>query len=756
MPDLLFFIPSRVEQVLEKGWSGFSIGNQPGIWRADGPPMPPELIEAYFRYYVKTHSLVLLSLGCVLLWIAGRKKWLWLAVPYALHIVMDMPTHERYLTQPLWPVSTWHMQGLSWGDPRIFFPHLAVLIGTFAWLKRSSRILVLLLLVPSSADAQEIEYRVTFPAPEHRWMQVEVTIPDAPEPLELRMSRASPGRYALHEFAKNVYDVTASGASGAALAISRPNPYQWNVEDHDGTVRVRYRVFGNRLDGTYLAIDTTHAHMNMPAAFMWARGTAGRPVRIAFTPPSGARWRAATQLFPTDDPWTFTAPNLQYFMDSPTELGAFWEHRFTLPEPGSSGSSTFRIALHHDDSDDAARLYAEGVARIAAEQGAVFGEFPSFEPGYYTFLADYLPHADGDGMEHRNSTVLTGQGPLSEDGHRRAALGTVSHELFHAWNVERIRPASLEPFDFERVNMSGELWLAEGFTSYYGPLVMHRAGIASLSETLAIFGASVDAVVNGAGRGFRSVVEMSRLAAFVDQARAVDETNLEIAFISYYTWGAAIGLALDLSLRELSGGRVTLDDYMRALWRTHGRAGGAFPGFVANPYTLADARDRLAEVSGSREFAQTFFSRYIDGREAADYARLLERAGLRLRLRRPGEAWIGRLSFQPHAQGLLVTGLVAPSWPAYSTGLEKDDVLLSINDRPVATLEDVRETLRSRQPGDRVELRYIRRGGQVVTSSLTLQEDPELELVAVEETGGTLTSEQKAFRDTWLASRIRK
>lgn len=140
MPDLLFFIPSRIEQTVEKGWAGLFSGSAPGVWRAGGPPLPPELVEAYYRYYLKTHSLVLLSLACLILWAAGRKRWIWLAVPYALHIFMDMPTHERYLTQPLWPLSSWHTQGLSWGDPRIFFPHLVVLIGVFAWLRSTRRI----------------------------------------------------------------------------------------------------------------------------------------------------------------------------------------------------------------------------------------------------------------------------------------------------------------------------------------------------------------------------------------------------------------------------------------------------------------------------------------------------------------------------------------------------------------------------------------------------------------------------------------
>ncbi len=118
-------------------------------------------------------------------------------------------------------------------------------------------------------------------------MQVEVTFPDVPPgTLEVLMSRTSPGRYAIHEFARNVYDVQIDDGAGAPLGVERPNPSQWNVAGHRGAVRVRYKVFGDQLDGTYLAIDSTHAHMNMPASLMWARGLESRPVRVTFDAPA--------------------------------------------------------------------------------------------------------------------------------------------------------------------------------------------------------------------------------------------------------------------------------------------------------------------------------------------------------------------------------------------------------------------------------------------------------------------------------------
>jgi hypothetical protein len=144
-PDLLFFIPSKIEQVGEHGWSGLELGRNPAIWRANGPPLPPDLVEAYTRYYVFSHSLVLLALVVAAGWLLLRKsrarEWLWLAVPYALHIVMDIPTHERYLTQPFFPLSSWQFEGLSWTDPRIFWPHLAILAaaGARAWRARRRR-----------------------------------------------------------------------------------------------------------------------------------------------------------------------------------------------------------------------------------------------------------------------------------------------------------------------------------------------------------------------------------------------------------------------------------------------------------------------------------------------------------------------------------------------------------------------------------------------------------------------------------------
>ena len=207
----------------------------------------------------------------------------------------------------------------------------------------------------------------------------------------------------------------------------------------------------------------------------------------------------------------------------------------------------------------------------------------------------------------------------------------MSHEFCHAWNVERIRPASLEPFNFEDANVSSELWMAEGFCNYYGSLVLRRSGLMSVRDYARDISDAVSTVITAPARKSRSVIEMSQLAPLVDGAGIVDRSVPSGSYVSYYTWGESLGIGLDLMLRDRSDGRVTLDDYMRALWVRFGRSAARRTGYVDSPYTLADLKQTLAEVSGDASFAAQFFADYIEGRDVPDYTRLLARAGFVLR-----------------------------------------------------------------------------------------------------------------------------
>jgi predicted metalloprotease with PDZ domain len=617
---------------------------------------------------------------------------------------------------------------------------------------------VLLALTVGLAAAQaqpagEVVYVVSFPSPEHHWMQVDVTFPDlGARPLHARMSRSSPGRYAVHEFAKNIFSIEARNGRGEAIDARRVDADGWVVDGHDGSVRVSYRIFGDHADGTYMAVDTTHAHLNMPAAFLWGVGFEARPIRITFRPPADAGWTvAATQLMPTADPWTFTAPNLQYFLDSPVELAALVTSRFTVASPGG-GTREFRVMAHAAASQADVDALAALVEPLVHEQAAVFGAIPVFEPGHYTFLLDYMPWVDADAMEHRNSTMITSPGlSLSTEGGRRAALDSISHELFHVWNVERIRPADLEPFDFTRANVSCCLWLGEGFTQYYGPLTLTRAGLSNAAPL-----GSAISVINGSGRLVRSPVEMSEHATFADAGVSNDAHDRSRSFISYYTYGAAIALGLDLTIRERTSGRLSLDDYMRRLWNGFGAVPSPVPGVVARPYTLADVRRELGALLDDEAFADDFFARYIAGREVVDYRRLLGLAGFALEPVAAGRGWPGDLALAESGNGLLVGGataqLVPFNSPAYAAGLDAGDHIVTIDGRPATRAGW--EALRRGAPGDRHVLTVERRDGRRVTTTLTLADDPALRIVPIE-SRRPLTDAERTFRDAWLGSRTR-
>lgn len=625
-------------------------------------------------------------------------------------------------------------------------------------MKKLSIVFALLFVSLSVSAAQTrdpITYKVTFPEPEHHWMQVEMTVNGlGAAPLRARMSRSSPGRYAVHEFAKNIFSVEVFNSKGAKISAERPDVDTWLIPVHDGAVRIVYKIFGDTPDGTYMGVDTTHARMNMPAAFMWVQGQESRPMKITFAPPQGSSWKIATQLFTTNDPWTFTAPNLQYFMDSPTELADLVISEFTVPNADGSPVKV-RLAAHSDGSQADVDELAKLVQPMVREHMAVFGEFPKYEPGYYTFLLDYVPWGDGDGMEHRNSTMVSTPGlSLRTAQGRSQALSTISHEYFHNWNVERIRPAGLEPFDFTRENVTCCLWVAEGFTQYYGPLLLRRAGLSTQVPT----GNAVSVIMNSGARMVRSAVDMSLHAPFADAGVANDTVDRSRTFISYYTYGGAIALGLDLSLRDMSNGKLSLDDYMRLLWKDFGKVPASAPGLVARPYTLKDLRVELATLTGNQKFADEFFEKYVEGREVVDYARLLKLAGYDLRKASPGRGWAGTVQVQTVNGGLLVgmgngrSGAmktpVAFDSPLYKAGVDFDDVITTIDGAPAT--QDTWAAITVKTPGTQVQLGIQRRGGAKVTRTLTVEEDPALTVVDL---GAAMTPAQKTFRDAWLGSK---
>ena len=556
-------------------------------------------------------------------------------------------------------------------------------------------------LVSFQVNAQtHTTYEISFENAVHHEAEVSVNFTNLEEKtLEMRMSRTSPGRYALHEFAKNVYDVSAFDSQGNELEITRPNPHQWNVTGHDGEVTFRYTLFANRGDGTYSQVDETHAHLNIPATFAWARNYEHRPIEITFNLREDLNWKVATQLKPLEGN-TFFAPDLYYFLDSPVEIADFH-----LREQEVNGQN-IRLALHTPADDSEVDDYFEKVMRIVDVQREVFGELPVFDYGEYTFLSCYMPNASGDGMEHRNSTVVTSSKPLDQPL-GETSMGTMSHEFFHIWNIERIRPASLEPFDFEEANMSGELWFGEGFTSYYTNLTLVRAGLTSASDYIQSLSRSVGYVINSPGRNYHNPIEMSYQAPFVDAARSVDPTNRSNTFISYYTYGSVLGLALDMELRTMDG-NLNLDGFMKQVWQNFGKP--------EIPYSVRDIQSVLADYT-TPEFAEEFFSRYIYDSEMPDFQDLFSAFGITFTPANPSKASMGAALRVENGKGVLRTNAPVSS-PLYEAGIEMGDELISVGGTELNGT-DIDQVLSGYEPGDEIEIVFERLGERkTVTATL--------------------------------------
>jgi predicted metalloprotease with PDZ domain len=564
------------------------------------------------------------------------------------------------------------------------------------------KLLFCFLLFTFSLQAQTNTYSISFDNAVHHEAVIKQTFPEVKSrSLIARMSRSSPGRYALHEFAKNVYNVVATDSKGDTLPITRPDPYSWKITNHDGTVNLEYTLFANRGGGTYSQVDLTHAHLNIPATFMYVNALEYRPIEVDLKVREDLKWKVATQLKPISGT-KFYAPNLYYFMDSPIEISDYKMKEFDLD------GKKIRFALHDPGTQTDFDTYFEKVRKIVEQEKAVYGEFPNYDFDTYTFLACYMPNASGDGMEHRNSTVLTDTEPLAEGGMKNN-IGTVAHEYFHSWNVERIRPADLEPFDFSKVNMSGELWFAEGFTSYYTNLILERAGIITPEDYIETLNGTFNYVWNSPAHQFFNPIEMSEQAPFVDAATAVDPVNRENTFISYYSYGSVLGLALDLSLREKD---LNLDDFMKEMWKNFGKQEVA--------YTVHDIEKTLADYAGT-DFATTFFNQYIYKSEMPNYEELLASVGLKL-TQDNTKPYIGA-ALMGSDKGLEISRNISQNTPAYKAGLDVGDIITIIDGAKITTTDALDTLMESKKVSEKLEITFLRFGNEHKTK-VELAADP--------------------------------
>ncbi len=570
---------------------------------------------------------------------------------------------------------------------------------------------VILIVAAMVAHSQEtIRYLVQMDNIQHHEIEVTIEFSSLPQGVfEVRMPNASPGRYAPHAFAKNVYNEKAFNSKGIAIQLHKSDISTWQIAGHDGAVKFQYTLYANHGDGTYAGFDNRKAIMNMPATFAYGVGQEERPIELTIDLSKHSDWRVATQLKQLAAN-RFWAPNYYYFYDSPTTVG---DIKFRSWEVASSGKTyTIEIAMMHEGTDEELDQYTEMVKKVVAEQQNIFGSLPDFDFGKYTFLCNYNPWVYGDGMEHRNSTICNANASLATAADR--LIGTISHEFFHCWNVERIRPKSLEPFDFDQPNMSGELWFAEGFSSYFDDLALCRAGILSPEEYLAGLSGTINAVANSPARKYRNVIQMSQHAPFVDAAVSIDENNYANTFISYYTYGSFLGLTLDLSIRNQFPGK-SLDDVMRYMWEHFGK--------TEIPYEIPDLQKAVATVTGDAAFAAHFFNRYIYDSYLPDPKALLANMGVTVETQNPGKLDFANLRVRFQKEGIEIQGNILENNSLYEAGLNRGDKIVAIDNQIIKSIDEYNAMLEKLKIGKTYSI-VFEQNGIMQTSKFTAKEDP--------------------------------
>lgn len=570
------------------------------------------------------------------------------------------------------------------------------------------------------ANVQQHELRITadFPAV-------------GPGIFKVKMPQSSPGRYAQHNFAKNVYDLKAFAADGRELEVYQEGIAAWAVAGHDGAVKLEYTLFANGGDGTYSGIDDRKLHLNMPASFLYGEVLNDRPVMLKIKEDQRPEWTVASQLVDLGQR-RFAAPNYYYFFDSPTMVGDIMRGDFVVKNPDGK-EQTIEVAMIHEGTREEFEDYLKWTEDVVVAQQKVYGELPEYDYGKYTFLCAYNPWIGGDGMEHRNSTICSASVGLADYADR--LIGTISHEFFHCWNVERIRPASLEPFHFDHANMSGELWFAEGFTSYYDDLSLVRAGILSPEDYASGMTGQLNYVLLSAGRDHRNPIEMSQQAPFVDAATANDPNNFGNTFVSYYSYGSTVALALDLTLRERGH---TLDEVMQLIWQRYGK--------TEIPYHVRDLQLALGKVVGDQPWAKDWFAQHIYGSDLPNIGALLDNYGFVLTNTAPDSVGFFQLRLQEQDSTLTVRSTIAENSPLYKAGLDQGCKITALNGATISSRDDWDAAVRKLQIGQSYSINFTQLGRKKI-GRFVAAASPELVLTFTE---GKVKKKMRKQREDWL------
>ena len=582
------------------------------------------------------------------------------------------------------------------------------------------------------ATAPAITYILSMPEPQTHYFEVEMQLRDLSAAnvkknagsdgpfVDVRMPVWTPGSYLIREYAKNVEAFTAT-AGGKAVRSEKVRKDTWRVYSSANNLTVRYRVYANELTVRTSFIDIDHGYVTPASIFMYVDALKNAPHRVVVQPYKA--WNQVTTGLNAVGKFTYEAPNYDIIVDSPIEIGN--QTIFSFMAAGIP----HRVAMYGLANYDSVRLAAD-YTRVCETAKSVVGEHPCQD---YTFIVHHIPQGGG-GLEHLNSTTLeTSPRSYETDGSYRRFFNLVAHEYFHLWNVKRIRPIALGPFDYSQENYTHLLWLSEGGTSFYADYIQLRAGMYTPANYVDVVANDINQIENQPGNFVQPVAESS-FDAWIKGYRPNE--NSGNTTISYYSKGAVLTSLLNLAIIAGSNGQRTMDDLMRLLYTEYYKKQNR--GFTDEEFR------RAAEQTAGRKL-DDFFDVGVNSADPINYDAYFAPVGLKLvnAAVKSQDGFLGAATRTVNGK-VYVSGVRRGS-AAYVDGLNVGDEVMAVDGVPVGS--DLQKLINDRKVGNKLTFQ-VSRSGLPKEVSVTLTASPYVSYRL--EPLPTRTDAQKTLYSKWL------
>jgi predicted metalloprotease with PDZ domain len=573
-----------------------------------------------------------------------------------------------------------------------------------------------------AAGNVKISYEVTFPEAQAHYADIEMNITGlAQNSLDLKMPVWTPGSYLVREFAKNLESFGVE-SSGKTIPFIKTRKNIWHINTTGvSAVKVKYRMYSFEISVRTAFIDVTHAFLSTSGMFLYPDGMLMHPSTIHIVPYKN--WDKVSTSLETvnNDPFTRTAPNYDILFDSPIEVGN--QDVFGFKAAGVD----YEVAMYGGGNYDKERLKKD-MAHIVELETAVYGENPN---KHYSFIVHNYAKGGG-GLEHLSSTVLgASRNNYNTETGYQGFLALVSHEHFHLWNVKRLRPIALGPFDYDNENYTTDLWIAEGFTAYYDNIIVNRTKLYSTDNYLGVLAADINIVENSQGAKIQPLSQSSYDAWI--KAYRPDENSANTT-ISYYNKGSVAAFLLDLEIINDSKTKYCLDDVMKYMYNEYYK-------LKKRGYTDAEFKQGLEKFAGKN--LDDFYKKYINGLAPIDYNKYLGYAGYKL-TDEYADSNIPTLGIRTTTTGAIKVLAVSRGSAGWVDGINVNDELTAIDGQPIA---DPKNLAAGKKVGDKITV-SVTRDGQSLQLPITLLRNNEFKYKI--QSIDAPSAEQLAVRKKWL------